>query len=49
MGMLATVMNALVLEAAIERLGAPARTMSALAMPQVCETYERRSGAAPFR
>ena len=41
MGMLATVMNALVLEAAIERLGAPARTMSALAMPQVCETYER--------
>jgi uridylate kinase len=42
MGMLATVMNALVLEAAIERLGAPARTMSALAMPQVCETYERQ-------
>ena len=42
MGMLATVMNGLVLEAAIERLGAPARTMSALAMPQVCETYERQ-------
>jgi uridylate kinase len=42
MGMLATVMNALVLEAAIERLGVPARTMSALAMPQVCETYERQ-------
>jgi uridylate kinase len=42
MGMLATVMNALVLEAAIERAGAPARTMSALAMPQVCETYERQ-------
>jgi uridylate kinase len=41
MGMLATVMNALVLEAAIERAGAPARTMSALTMPQVCETYER--------
>jgi len=41
MGMLATVMNALVLEAALERGGAPARTMSALAMPQVCETYER--------
>ena len=49
MGMLATVMNALVLEAAIERLGAPARTMSALAMPQVCETYERAAGAAPSR
>jgi uridylate kinase len=42
MGMLATVMNALVLEAAIERAGAPARSMSALAMPQVCETYERQ-------
>jgi uridylate kinase len=42
MGMLATVMNALSLEAAIERAGAPARTMSALAMPQVCETYERQ-------
>jgi len=42
MGMLATVMNALVLEAAIERAGLSARTMSALAMPQVCETYERQ-------
>ena len=42
MGMLATVMNGLVLEAAIERLGVAARTMSALAMPQVCEVYERQ-------
>jgi uridylate kinase len=42
MGMLATVMNALVLETAIERAGVSARTMSALAMPQVCETYERQ-------
>jgi uridylate kinase len=42
MGMLATVMNALVLEAAIERAGTSARTMSALSMPQVCETYERQ-------
>src|ERR1700678_1241047 len=42
MGMLATVMNALVLETAIERAGVGARTMSALAMPQVCETYERQ-------
>jgi uridylate kinase len=41
MGMLATVMNALMLEAALERAGASARTMSALTMPQVCETYER--------
>jgi len=42
MGMLATVINALVLEAAIERAGASARSMSALTMPQVCETYERQ-------
>jgi len=42
MGMLATVVNALVLEAAIERAGVSCRTMSALAMPQVCETYERQ-------
>ena len=42
MGMLATVMNALVFEAAIERAGAPARTLSALAMPAVCENYSRQ-------
>jgi uridylate kinase len=42
MGMMGTVMNALVLEAAIERAGVHARTMSALSMPQVCETYERQ-------
>jgi uridylate kinase len=42
MGMLATVMNALALESAIEALQVPARTMSALAMPEICETYERR-------
>ena len=42
MGMMGTVMNALVLESAIERAGVPARTMSALSMPQVCETYERQ-------
>ncbi len=42
MGMLATVMNSLVLEAAIERAGREARTLSALAMPSVCETYNRK-------
>ena len=42
MGMLATVMNCLVLEAAIERVGVKARTLSALAMPSVCETYNRK-------
>jgi len=42
MGMLATVMNCLVLEAAIERAGHEARTLSALAMTSVCETYNRK-------
>ena len=42
MGILATVMNALALESALEKAGVAARTMSALAMPEVCETYERR-------
>jgi uridylate kinase len=41
MGMLATVMNCLVLEAAIERQGTSARTLSALSMPAVCEPYTR--------
>jgi uridylate kinase len=42
MGILATVINALALESAIEKAGVAARTMSALAMPELCETYERR-------
>lgn len=42
MGMLATVMNCLVLEAEVERAGREARTLSALAMPSVCETYNRK-------
>jgi uridylate kinase len=42
MGMLATVMNCLALEAAIERAGREARTLSALEMPAVCETYNRK-------
>jgi len=41
MGMLATVMNCLALEAAIERAGYPVRTLSALEMPEVCEFYTR--------
>ncbi|MGH6865450.1 MAG: uridine monophosphate kinase, partial [Methyloceanibacter sp.] len=40
-GMLATVMNALALETAIERAGAKARVMSAIPMPTVCEPYIR--------
>src|SRR5436189_1399390 len=42
MGMLATVMNALALETAIEAAGGSARVMSAVAMPEICEIYERR-------
>jgi uridylate kinase len=41
MGMLATVMNALALQTAIERQGRPARVLSAIPMPTVCEAYIR--------
>ena len=41
MGMLATVMNALALQRAIERQGKPARVLSAIPMPTVCESYIR--------
>jgi uridylate kinase len=36
-GMLATVMNALALEHAIEKAGHPARALSAVPMPYVCQ------------
>ena len=42
MGMLATVINALALQDALERAGIPARTMTAIQMPQVAEPYIRR-------
>jgi uridylate kinase len=42
MGMLATVINALALQDALERKGATARVMSALQLHQVCEDYIRR-------
>ena len=41
MGMLATVMNALALQTAIERVGPTARVLSAIPMPTVCEPYIR--------
>src|SRR5690242_1935547 len=43
MGMLATVMNCLALEAALERRGQPARALSAFVMPEVCELFTRRA------
>jgi len=42
MGMLATVMNALALQDAIESLGGVARVQSALQINEVCEDYIRR-------
>jgi uridylate kinase len=42
MGMLATVINALALQDALERRGAVARVMSALQIHDVCEDYIRR-------
>ena len=42
MGMLATVINALALQDALERKGVTARVMSALQIHQVCEDYIRR-------
>ncbi|NKN33457.1 UMP kinase [Marichromatium bheemlicum] len=42
MGMLATVMNALAMQDALERLGVSCRVMSALKINQVCEDYIRR-------
>jgi uridylate kinase len=41
-GMLATVMNGLALQDALEDAGQPTRVMSAIAMNEVCEPYIRR-------
>ncbi len=42
MGMLATVMNSLALQDAIEKQGAPCRVMSAIKINEICEDYIRR-------
>jgi uridylate kinase len=42
MGMLATVMNALAMQATLERMGLPTRVQSAIPMMTVCEPYIRR-------
>ena len=46
MGMLATVMNALALQATLRRAGCKARVMSAIPMTPVCEPYTRRRALA---
>ena len=42
MGMLATVINALAVQNALEAVDVPTRVQSAIAMSQVCESYVRR-------
>jgi uridylate kinase len=42
MGMLATVMNGLAIQDALEQTGCPTRVMSAIAMNEICEPYIRR-------
>ena len=42
MGMLATVMNALAMQSALEGIGQPTRVLSAIPMDTICEPYIRR-------
>lgn len=42
MGMLATIINSIALQNAIERQGVPSRVLTAINMPQVAEPYIRR-------
>ena len=42
MGMLATVINTLALESALTKAGISSRTMSAVPMPSICETFSRQ-------
>src|SRR3954463_3845282 len=42
MGMLATIMNAIAMQAAMERAGVPTRVQSAIPIMSVCEPYIRR-------
>ena len=44
MGMLATLINALALQSALEGIGVPARVLSAIPVPSICEPYIRRKG-----
>ena len=44
MGMLATIMNSVALQSAMEKLGCDTRVMSALSITQIAEPYIRRRG-----
>ncbi|MDD2258385.1 MAG: UMP kinase [Bacilli bacterium] len=46
MGMIATILNALALQSAIEKLGIETRTMTSLEIPAVAEPYIRRKASA---
>ncbi|MDX2458049.1 MAG: UMP kinase [Gammaproteobacteria bacterium] len=48
MGMLATVINALAMQDAIEKTGTACRVMSALTIDQVCEPYSSRQAIQHF-
>ncbi len=48
MGMLATVMNALALQDALENQGVPTRVQTALDMPRIAESYIRRRAVRHF-
>jgi uridylate kinase len=45
-GMLATVMNALAMEGALEQIDQAARVLSAVAMPSLCQPYSRQAALA---
>ena len=45
-GMLATVMNALAMEGALEQIGQTARVLSAVPMPSLCQPYSRQAALA---
>jgi len=49
MGMLATMINALALQDALEHKGVQTRTLSGLEMPKVSETYIRRRATPTWR
>jgi len=49
MGMLATVINSLALQDALERNGAPTRVMSAIEMAKIAEPYIRRRAMHHFK
>lgn len=49
MGMLATVLNALAVQDALEKTGHPTRVLSAIAMQEVCEPYVRRRASGIWK